>query len=45
LIAADYGFLSDKRETRDESERKGLTPIMVMRDKGSGATLSMAVPS
>eukprot|EP00972_Heterocapsa_arctica_P103002 15179555-Heterocapsa_arctica.AAC.1 len=28
LIAADYGFLSDKRETCDESEKKGLTPIL-----------------
>jgi hypothetical protein len=44
-IAADYGFLSDRKESREESERKGLTPIMVMRDRGSGATLSMAVPS
>eukprot|EP00972_Heterocapsa_arctica_P109317 16096774-Heterocapsa_arctica.AAC.1 len=45
LIAADYGFRTDRMETRDESESKGLTPILVMRDQGSGATLSMAVPS
>eukprot|EP00972_Heterocapsa_arctica_P067992 10037137-Heterocapsa_arctica.AAC.1 len=45
LIAADYGLLTDRKETRDESESKGLTPILVMRDWGSGATLSIAVPS
>ena len=44
-IAADYGFLSDKKESREESEKRGLTPILVMRDRGSGGTLSMAVPS
>eukprot|EP00972_Heterocapsa_arctica_P070219 10373155-Heterocapsa_arctica.AAC.1 len=26
LIAADYGFLSDRKESREESESKGLTP-------------------
>eukprot|EP00972_Heterocapsa_arctica_P039315 5790891-Heterocapsa_arctica.AAC.1 len=45
LIAAGYGFLTDRKETREESESKGLTPILIMRDRGSGATLSMAVPS
>jgi hypothetical protein len=45
LIAADYGFLSDKKESKEESESRGLTPILVMRDRGSGATLAMAVPS
>jgi hypothetical protein len=44
-VAADYGFMSDKAESREESEKKGLTPILIMRDRGSGATLSMAVPS
>eukprot|EP00972_Heterocapsa_arctica_P077483 11429603-Heterocapsa_arctica.AAC.1 len=43
-IAADYGFLSDRKESREESESNGLTPILIMRDRGSGATLSMAVP-
>eukprot|EP00972_Heterocapsa_arctica_P080442 11854515-Heterocapsa_arctica.AAC.1 len=28
LIVADYGFLSDRVETRVESESRGLTPIM-----------------
>ncbi len=41
LIVADYGFLSDRAETRVESESRGLTPIMVMRDRGSGSTLSL----
>jgi hypothetical protein len=45
MVAADYGFLSDNAESREESERKGLTPILIMRDRGSGGTLSMAVPS
>eukprot|EP00972_Heterocapsa_arctica_P090021 13281395-Heterocapsa_arctica.AAC.1 len=25
-IAADYGFLSDKKESREESEKRGLSP-------------------
>eukprot|EP00972_Heterocapsa_arctica_P064600 9532373-Heterocapsa_arctica.AAC.1 len=45
LIAADNGFLTDRKEARDESESKGLTPILVTRDRGSGGTLSMAVLS
>eukprot|EP00972_Heterocapsa_arctica_P015946 2351079-Heterocapsa_arctica.AAC.1 len=44
LTAADYGFLSDRKESREESESKVLTPILIMRDRGSGATLSMAFP-
>ena len=44
LIAADYGFLSDRTESREESASRGLTPILVVRDRGSGATLAMAVP-
>eukprot|EP00972_Heterocapsa_arctica_P054332 8007087-Heterocapsa_arctica.AAC.1 len=28
LIAADYGFLSDKKESKEESESRGLTPIL-----------------
>ncbi len=44
LIVADYGFISDRAETRVESESRGLSPIMVMRDRGSGSTLSLAVP-
>eukprot|EP00972_Heterocapsa_arctica_P050859 7475302-Heterocapsa_arctica.AAC.1 len=45
LLAADCGFLSDRKESREESESKGFTPILILRDRGSGATLSMAVPS
>eukprot|EP00972_Heterocapsa_arctica_P087561 12910900-Heterocapsa_arctica.AAC.1 len=45
LIVADYGFPTDRKVTRDESDSKGLTPILIMRDRGSGAKLSMAVPS
>eukprot|EP00972_Heterocapsa_arctica_P062565 9223957-Heterocapsa_arctica.AAC.1 len=45
LIAADYGFLPDRKESREESDSKGLTPMLIMRDRGGGATLSMAVPS
>eukprot|EP00972_Heterocapsa_arctica_P096991 14309176-Heterocapsa_arctica.AAC.1 len=44
LIAVDYGFLSDRKESREESESRGLIPILIMRDRGSGAILSMAVP-
>eukprot|EP00972_Heterocapsa_arctica_P077532 11435928-Heterocapsa_arctica.AAC.1 len=35
LIAADYGFLTDRKETREESDSKGLTPILIMRDRGT----------
>eukprot|EP00972_Heterocapsa_arctica_P048387 7134376-Heterocapsa_arctica.AAC.1 len=43
-LAADFGFLSDRKESRGEHESKGLTPLLILRDRGSGATLSMAVP-
>ena len=43
-ISADYGFLGADGEVEDESEKKGLTPILVMKDRGSTAVMAMAVP-
>ena len=43
MIVGDYGYLSGK--DRAAAERAGMTPMIVMRETRSGATLSMMVPS
>ena len=43
-ISADYGFLGAEGETKEASEKKGLTPVLVMKDRGSAAVMCMAVP-
>ena len=41
-ISADYGFLGAEGETRKASEKKGPTPVLVMKDRGSAAVMCMA---